>query len=355
MTMTENLTQPTSSVLSSPKQWIERRVRRFFAKRVPCQDKLTLSIRNVYIIFSREGILFALLLLITFITGINYGNNLVLGLCFYLSSILLVSMYITFLHISGLKIRLLDVTLAEAGKPAWASIQVTNLSSQPSRQLSFRFDHSDYLSRLKLTQDTDISKQALRQKTSQYIPCLDTSQTIRLPIMTDKRGRLQLPRLVIRTTYPLGIMQAWAYAYFATPAWVYPQATAFDWNASHALASDDETNYSQFQTQGQNDFDRLDEYQQGESLSRVSWGHLARGHGMLTKHFADNVGHELTLDYADMPASHHEQKLKQLAFAIQKLAKEEQAFILNLPNDIGQLGQGQAFINDSLLRLAKTP
>ena len=53
---------------------------RWFAARAPKNDSATLNLRNVYIFFSREGMLFAVLLVITFIAGINYGNNLVLGL-----------------------------------------------------------------------------------------------------------------------------------------------------------------------------------------------------------------------------------------------------------------------------------
>lgn len=98
------LTVPARSLLS-----------RWFAARAPKSDNATLNLRNVYIFFSREGLLFAVLLIITFIAGINYGNNLVLGLCFYLISVWLISFHVTFAHISGLQVRLLDVTMAEAG------------------------------------------------------------------------------------------------------------------------------------------------------------------------------------------------------------------------------------------------
>ncbi|WP_243443457.1 hypothetical protein [Psychrobacter sp. JCM 18903] len=74
------LTVPATSALS-----------RWFASRAPKSDSATLNLRNVYIFFSREGTLYAVLLIITFIAGINYGNNLVLGLCFYLVSVWLIS------------------------------------------------------------------------------------------------------------------------------------------------------------------------------------------------------------------------------------------------------------------------
>ncbi len=64
-----------------PKVQIEL-FRQFFDKRTPRQDSFGLGLRNIYIFFSRQGWLFLLLLLVTFVTGTNYGNNLVLGLFF---------------------------------------------------------------------------------------------------------------------------------------------------------------------------------------------------------------------------------------------------------------------------------
>ena len=107
---------------------------RWFAKRAPKSDSATLNLRNVYIFFSREGLLFALLLLITFIAGVNYGNNLILGLCFYLVSVWLVSLHVTFAHISGLQIQLLEVNMAEVGAPVWVTLQLRSDSRQPRRQ-----------------------------------------------------------------------------------------------------------------------------------------------------------------------------------------------------------------------------
>lgn len=335
-----------------PKAW-STWMSRWFAKRAPRQDLAHLGLRNVYIFFSRGGLLFALLLLITFIAGINYANNLVLGLCFYLASVWVVSFHLTFAHVMGLKVQLLDVSMTEVGKPAWVTLKVVSSSGKPRRQLSFRFDYSqveaaalaDQLGQLPLS---------YQPHAQVMLGSVSGEVMIKLPVFTDQRGRLELPRLIISSVYPLGIMRAWSYVYFATPAWVYPAPLEFDWQASYVTASDEAAAQSHYSTQGQNDFDRLDDYVEGQSLARVSWAHVARGQGMLTKHFADPVGHELCLNYADMPAAHHEQKLSQLSYAVQSLAASGAAFQLILPNDgAGEIGQGQAFIQSCLLRLAQ--
>ena len=322
----------------------------WFAKRAPRSDRATLNLRNVYIFFSREGLLFALLLVITFIAGINYGNNLVLGLCFYLVSVWLVSFHVTFAHISGLQIQLLEVTMAEVGTPVRVTLQLRSDSRQPRRQLLLNFEPSVY-------QD---SAQKNTDNEQVLLPYLHGEQIVRLPIITTQRGELVLPRLQIKTVYPLGIMRAWSYVYFSRTAWVYPKPEAFEDQVQYLALSNEDMpiggQYTQYQ-QGQDDFERLDNYIAGESLARVSWAHVARGQGMLTKHFTDPIGHEQILDYADMPAAHHEQKLAQLAYGVLSLGQLGVPFAMCLPNEPSSavVGQGNIFAQACLLRLAKLP
>lgn len=336
---------------------------RWFASRAPKSDSAKLNLRNVYIFFSREGMLFAVLLIITFIAGINYGNNLVLGLCFYLISVWLISFHVTFAHISGLQIRLLEVTMAEAGAPVWVTLQLRSESRQPRRQLLFSFEQTDDKANSKKDKKTSKKiKHNADNKQSILVTRLQNEQIIRLPVPTQNRGQFELPRLKIKTVYPLGIMRAWSYVYFARTAWVYPKSEVFDWQAQYAVASQEDLPTGGQYRQGQDDFERLDVYIEGESLARVSWGHVARGQGMLTKHFADPVGHEQTLDYADMPAAQHEQKLAQLAHGALTLGKLGVPFNMCLPNEAPSefssavmVGEGDSFAQACLLRLAKAP
>ncbi len=355
------LTVPASSLLS-----------RWFAARAPKSDSTTLNLRNVYIFFSREGLLFAVLLIITFIAGINYGNNLVLGLCFYLISVWLISFHVTFAHISGLQVRLLDITMAEAGAPVWVTLQLRNDSRRPRRQLLFTFEQI-VSAQTEQKPHKKVDRKANKNNDNQHeihansqpsvlVTRLQDEQIIRLPVQTHRRGQLQLPRLKIKTVYPLGIMRAWSYVYFARSAWVYPKPEAFDWQAQYAIASLEDLPIGGQYRQGQDDFERLDNYIEGESLARVSWGHVARGQGMFTKHFADPVGHEQTLDYADMPAAQHKQKLAQMAYGALTLGELGVPFNMRLPNEItvnklsaATKGAGETFAQACLLRLAKAP
>ena len=110
------------------------------------------------------------------------------------------------------------------------------------------------------------------------------------------------------------------------------------------------------QTQaGQTDFYQLDNYQLGESLSRISWAYVARGQGLLAKRFAEPVGQQQVLDYYQMPAVTHEERLAQLRYGLDTLQQAQVAYRLRLPDGEGEFGQGTAFYHDNLLRLAQTP
>lgn len=333
---------------------------RWIAKRAPKSDRVTLNLRNVYIFFSKEGSLFAVLLIITFVAGINYANNLVLGLCFYLASVWFISFHITFTHISGLKIDLVEVSYAQAGDPVWVTIKLRNDGRQPRRQLVIQFADSDF-SETNFEKNSDAAgdhRQTHKlQNDPVVLPMLNSETQLRLPVATYHRGKLALPKLMIKTTYPLGIMRAWSVVYFAKTTWVTPKPLAFDWEEKRALRQQEDAISGGQSVSGQDDFDQLSSYVEGESLSRVSWSHLARGQGMLTKHFADPVGFDYRLDYDDMPAANHEQKLSQLAFGVNEMQRLGVPFQMILPKDnaSSDLGQGADFIQSCLLRLAKAP
>lgn len=320
---------------------------RFFESRAPRRDDFTLGIRNIYVFFSRQGLLFLLLLIITFITGVNYGNNLVLGLFFYLLSIWLVAAVLTFLQLSRLQIQLQSVSLAPAGGLAWVTFSLKNHQGRAVRQLELAFWETADVAVLSAS-EREIYKKSRQLRVSS----VEKEVTLSLPVIAERRGVLVLPKLVLKSRYPLGVASAWSYGFFLREGFVYPTPKAFDSQTTARTEGRDEVNSPRYQV-GQDDFDKLDSYISGESLARVSWAHVARGVGMLTKHFADPVGGQTVLSYHDMPSARHEDKLSELAYAV--LKQDATPFVLVLPSGAGAVGSGEEFIQASLLRLAKEP
>lgn len=331
---------------------IKNKLNEFFARRSPRKDTVSLGLRNVYIFFSRQGLLFALLLIATFVTGVNYGNNLVLGLCFYLFGIWLVTVFYTFVQVASIDVRFVESSLSEAGSIGYVTLELFTRSGKASRQIEAVFGDKHEIIQKMLKRQT---REDFMNARTVITPTLGKSVLVRLPVYTPTRGVMTLPRLVISSRYPLGVMRAWAYVYLASPIFVYPKPTSFDWqNDKRAVASESDER-SAISVAGQSDFEMLDEYQEGESLARVSWSHAARGAGMLTKHFDDSLGREWCLHYDDMPSGVHETRLSELTHAVQAIASQGAPFMLVLPSGAGQISVGDEFVRQCLLRLAKEP
>ena len=67
----------------------------------------------------------SLLLLSLFIAGINYANNLLLGFCFFLGSLLVIGIHHTFANLSGLKITAVGGGSAIAGDVVGFTLRLT--------------------------------------------------------------------------------------------------------------------------------------------------------------------------------------------------------------------------------------
>ena len=334
------------------RQRLENYLQTWFKRRAPVSRDITLNLRNVYIFLSKEGMLYAFLLIILFVAGINYANNLVLGLCFLLGSLLVVTIHYTFAHLAGLQIKLVDISDTQVGDKVQVRLQISSESSQPHRQVRLSFANNAF----DFKQPIHRKPNALSAPNDWLLVSqIQAPQQVSLWLTADKRGKFVLPRLTVSTVYPLGILQAWSYVFFEGHAWVYPAPLRYEMKASQFVPSDDEQTAALHTQAGQEDFDQLDNYVPGESLARISWAHVARGQGLMSKRFVESVGQQQLLDYYQMPAVTHEEKLSQLRYGVDSLTQSQIAFQLRLPDGEGAIGEGQAFRQQCLLRLAKTP
>lgn len=312
-------------------EWINQhpRYKKWLNRRLPRCREVTLTQRQIFIFLSKEGLLFAVLLLVTFLAGVNYGNNLILAVCFFLSSIMLIAIYHSYTQLSGLKIKVLGAEDAEAGGIATYTLELMPTTAKQYAQLELIWDEQ-----------------------YQRIALLDQRRVLSFNLLTEKRGQFLPPRLLLKSVYPLGLIRAWTYVYFDQVAWVSPRPVSSTLRqASHALEND-----SQFiAVRGQEDFDELKKYIPGESLSRVSWSHLAKGQGLLSKQFVEFRSEQNLLDYDQMPATEHEMKLSQLAYWVHELTRRHSAFALRLPTQVLDMGQGEPHMKHALRLLAEEP
>src|SRR4030065_2044619 len=94
-------------------------------------DVVILGRRQLYMLPTRYGLLFALLLLIQLLAAINYGNGLAYALTFLLGSLAVVSMLYTHRNLFQLRISAGACAPVFAGETAVFRIHITNDNDTP--------------------------------------------------------------------------------------------------------------------------------------------------------------------------------------------------------------------------------
>ena len=78
------------------------RFNRWLNARMPPANSVTLDQRKIFILPTRQGLYFALLVCAMVVAGINYQNSLIFALAFLLASLFMVGMLHTHRNLSGL-------------------------------------------------------------------------------------------------------------------------------------------------------------------------------------------------------------------------------------------------------------
>lgn len=300
-------------VTSIWKQWLKKRFRFEQSKKI--------GQRDILIFIYQQGFLYLVLILITFIAGINYANNLILGFCFLISAILCISFYITFKQLHGLEIDIITDEVGQVGHSILFKIYL----NQP-------YSYSRYLS---ISIDSETQHIHIDQKQSECV----------IQIQVDQRGQYNYPDIHIASVYPFGLVRAWTYIFHGRHAWIAPQAkinpnTSF----SNAFVLDQE----------KDEFKELRSFQVGDSLQSVSWKQAARGQGLYIKVFEEHQQDRcVDIHYHHMPSVEHEEKLKYMMGVVEQCEQLQISFKLVLPHAELNQGFGAEHIKQAKILLAQ--
>jgi uncharacterized protein (DUF58 family) len=249
---------------------------------------VTLNQRRIFIVPTRQGFGFVVVLLLMLLGDINYSLSLGYVLTFLLGSVGLMTMLYTFRNMAQLEIRAGRVEAVFAGDSA---------------QFVFHFHNNGELPRYRLHLHDDHAHAVIFDLPERH------STEIKLSIPAVHRGLLDTGRLTLHTEFPLGLFHAWSYLQFDTRCLVYPQPSAplplpagmAEDGAGMATASGDE------------DFAGLRGYVAGDAMQRIAWKAAAREQGLQVKQFSASQGSRLWLDWNLVPAADTERRLGILA------------------------------------------
>jgi uncharacterized protein (DUF58 family) len=94
------------------------------------------------------------------------------------------------------------------------------------------------------------------------------------------------------------------------------------------------------QIRGNDDFQGLKTFSAGDPLAHVSWKHLARGQGMLTKLYTAEASGSDVLDWNALQGVPIETRLSRLTWWVLMLSQQGRTYGLRLPGQELPLGNG---------------
>lgn len=290
------------------------RWQRWLNRRIPPVREVTLNQRRIFIFLSRQGGMAGLVLIALFVGGINYANNLLLGLCFFMAAFFVIVIHHTYANLSGLRI------VAVVARPAFAGEDasfVLRLDDERGR------DHESLL--------VEWEGRVLP------IEWVHGVIEVTVPLPASRRGRYRPSRLRLSSLYPVGFIRAWTWLDMDMEAIVYPHPEPSELIPVGAGA-DGKGDVGRIR--GHEDFEGLKGFTPGDSLAHVSWKHVARGQGMLTKLYASEESGSDVLDWSALHGLPIETRLSRLTWWVLMLAQQGRTYGLRLPGQELPLGSG---------------
>ena len=268
----------------------------------------TLNPRQIYILPTVWGVLYAVMLVLLLVGSINYSLSLGYFVTFLLASLGHTAMLHTWRNLVYLKISILHVKPVFAGETAIVAININDIKNRARYVIAAKIEHN-----LAVIEDVAANQ----------LPVFS------LPFVTTKRGYCTLPRITLYTEFPLSLFHAWAYVQSSLQILVYPKPSgklALPLSLTNTLI-----NGASHASRGDDDFDGHKAYQQGDASSRVDWKASSRGIGMFTKHYSGDGAGDLWLDFA-ITHGEYEARIAQLAQWVVDAHIARQRYGLTLPN-----------------------
>lgn len=233
----------------------------------PVNGVVTLHRRQLYILPTRGGVAFAVLLLAMLMTSLNYNISLGFALTFLLIGIVMACMWTAYRNLLDLEVGAGAVSPAFVGDAAVFALQVDNRDDTARIGVEARADASRSATTSKVsTVPTEAASLTLDAQASGAL-------ALRLP--ATRRGRLSLPRVTLESRFPFGLFRVWSYADLPLATLVYPAPEAAA-PPLPLLARADDAEDGALSVASDDGIDQLRRYRTGDPLHRIAWKHSAR-------------------------------------------------------------------------------
>lgn len=313
---------------AKPGRGLRQRFAAWVNRRIPPARSVTLNQKRIFIFPSRVGLFFAICLLVMLLTAINYQNNMSYALTFLLATLFIVGILHTYANLSGLTLHAVRARPAYPGQLTEFELRLDRAGARPRFALRLGWPGGE----------------------EQQVSLVDVdSVDLRLHCPVGERGWFHPGRLLVESTYPLGLLRCWTWVDLDLRALVYPQPLASAELPGHSPARPEG---NAVPVMGSDDFYGFRDYRPGDSLRQVHWKGHAKGQTLQSKQYAAFADRSVWLDWEAFPGVPVERRLSHLCYWALEFERRRQEYGLRLPGTVIAPAGGEKQLESVLTALA---
>jgi len=269
---------------------------------------VTLEQRRLYILPTRAGVGFGVLLVFMLLAGLNYGNSLALFLTFLLGGFVLVTMQLCHRNLLGACLHAAEALPTFALHPGNLHLTLGNTTLVPRYRIESGLPDEPALA-------ADVPAQG--------------RQHIDIPVAAPARGIVIIDRLRLATAHPFGLFRAWTWIHAPIEMLVYPRPHG---SLPMPRESGRKAGARSQGESGADEWRGLRPFRDGDSPRQVDWKAYAREAPLLVKEYTA-AGSELRIFHFEQLVNlGAEARLEQLARWVIDAEENGDRYGLELPN-----------------------
>ena len=297
-------------IIFHPLKSLRRRVNNWVAARVSRQPgPVTIARNRIYIVPTRFGYGYAVLLLVMLLGAMNYSNSMAFALTFLLMGMGLLGMHHTHANLLNLRLSVGKVAAVFAGEQARFEVAVENTSNTARYTIALGWPDDPPTAWLDVPAQTQVSGY--------------------LPLAAPRRGWLRAPRFAVATEFPLGLLHAWVWIELDMATIVYPAPAAH--GRTPPVAAGD-SGVAATNRPGVDEFAGLRSYTPGDTPRTIHWKSFAKLGTPLVKHFGETISSERIFDWDSLTGLDPEARLSQLCRWVLDAEAAREPYVLSLPS-----------------------
>lgn len=320
-------------MIADLKHLIDSKYQGWLDRRLGSSSSVVLSQRRIFIFPGRIGLFYLSLIALTFLTAINYQNNLLFSFSCLLVGVFVSAIAFTYQNLSGLKIAVGGCESVFVGEKISANVVLSTADGSEKEGLFLGFSR-DSENQLNTVSGEQVSK---------------------LTFIAATRGPIKVPKFTVFSHYPLGLLRCWTWVSLEFDAVVYPKPI---FQPFKKVSSSDDDDFDETETpnlvkgQSADDFYGFRQYHPGDSLKHIAWRQYAKTSQLLTKEFSSYQGVSRWLDWHSLSGIEVESRLQILCGWVLTAHDHDDEYGLILPGETIALGNGEVHKRECLKALA---